>query len=62
MTFTLVWMRGQLAVGAIRFDELVEATAYAEDNLERVSTKFGATAVKVVSHDGTPQYLRALSR
>jgi hypothetical protein len=62
MKFTLVWMRGAKPLGAKSFEKLSDATLYAEENLAAVQAKFGATAVKVVGIDGTPHYLRALSR
>jgi hypothetical protein len=62
MAFTVIWMRGPLALGSKTFDDIGEATAYAEDNLPDVQVRFGATAVKVVDDDGTPHYLKSISR
>ena len=62
MQFTLIWMRGSSPLGSKAFEQLPEATAYAEENLKDVQARFGATAVKVVGTDGTPCYLRSLSR
>jgi hypothetical protein len=62
MKFKVTWMRAQTVLGTKVFDELPEAREYAEDNLSGVVASFGATAVKIISDDGTPQYLRSLSR
>ena len=62
MGFTVIWMRGPMAMGSKTFDALDDATAYAEDNLPQVQAKFGATAVKIVDDEGTPHYLKAISR
>lgn len=62
MAFTVIWMRGPLAMGSKTFDALAEATTYAEENLPQVQEKFGATAVKIVDDGGTPHYLKAISR
>jgi hypothetical protein len=62
MQFTLIWMRGASPLGTKAFDRLADATAYADENLKQVQIKFGATAAKVVGCDGTPLYLRSLSR
>ena len=62
MQFKVIWMRGETALGTKVFNELVEATGYAEENLDGIVKTFGATAVKIISDDGTPHYLKSLSR
>ena len=62
MGFKVIWLRAQTVLGTKVFDELVDATGYAEENLQSVVNSFGATAVKIVSDDGTPHYLKSLSR
>lgn len=62
MEFTVSWLRAGAVLGIKSFEELASAIRYAEDNLEGVARSFGATAVKVISVDGTPHYLRSLSR
>ncbi len=62
MAFTLVWMRGPHALGTRQFEALGDATAFAEENLAKMRAEFGATAVKVLGADGTPHYLKAISR
>ena len=62
MTFTVIWMRGPQALGTKSFDELAPATAHALDNLRDIHTNFGATAVKIVDDDGSPHFLKSLSR
>lgn len=62
MSFTLVWMRGPTPLGTKSFERLPDATTYAEANLGSIQANFNATAVKIVGVDGTPHYLKSLSR
>jgi hypothetical protein len=62
MAYTVIWLRGPLPLGTKTFDALAEATLYAEENLADVQTQFNATAVKIVDDEGTPHYLKAISR
>ncbi|HEY5723140.1 MAG TPA: hypothetical protein VIT45_12535 [Allosphingosinicella sp.] len=62
MAFTLMWMRGPLAMGSEEYDDLESATAHARDRMEQMQTRFGATAVKVVDEKGVPHFLKSISR
>lgn len=62
MQFNLVWMRAGNVVASECFEELTEATRYANESLADVQVRFGATAVKVVDFDGRPLFLKAISR
>jgi hypothetical protein len=62
MAYTVIWLRGPLPLGTKTFDDLAEASTYAEDNLSDVQAQFGATAVKIVDDEGTPHYLKSISR
>jgi hypothetical protein len=62
LTFTVIWMRGPQALGTKRFEALAPATAHAVDNLRDVQANFGATAVKIVDDDGSPHFLKSISR
>ena len=62
MAYTVIWMRGPTAVASKTFDDLPEATAYAEDNLPDIRTRFGANAVRIVDERGTPHYLKSVGR
>lgn len=62
MAFTLMWMRGPLAMGSEEFADLEAATAHAQDQMAQMQTRFGATAVKVVDEKGVPHFLKSISR
>ena len=62
MSFTVVWLKGPLVIGSKSFEELAVATDHAEDQLDQMQSRFGSTAVKVVDDDGSPHYLKSLSR
>jgi hypothetical protein len=62
MGFTLMWMRGPLAMGSEEFEDLAAAAAHADDQMEQMQTRFGATAVKIVDEKGVPHFLKSISR
>ena len=62
MGFTLMWMRGPLAMGSEAFGDLEAATRHANDMMEQMQTRFGATAVKIVDEKGVPHFLKSISR
>jgi hypothetical protein len=62
MAYSVIWLRGPLPLGTKMFEDLAEATSYAEENLAAVQAQFNATAVKIVDDEGTPHYLKAISR
>ena len=62
MAFTLMWMRGPLAMGSEEFADLDSATAHANDQMSQMQSRFGATAVKIVDEKGVPHYLKSISR
>ena len=62
MAFKVMWMRGPLSMGTEDFADLRAATDHAKDELSRMQTSFGATAVKVVDEAGKPHFLKAISR
>jgi hypothetical protein len=62
MTFMVVWMRGQVAIGTEALANLEAAIEHTMDQLPQMQKRFGATAVKVVDESGKPQFLKAISR
>ncbi len=62
MGFTLMWMRGPLAMGSEEFDDLEAAASHANEMMEQMQTRFGATAVKIVDETGVPHFLKSISR
>ena len=62
MGFTLMWMRGPLAMGSEEFPDLDAATEYANQNMPDMQTRFGATAVKIIDEKGVPHFLKSISR
>jgi hypothetical protein len=62
MTFMVVWMKGQVAIGTEAVTDLDAAIEYTMDQLPQMQRRFGATAVKVVDECGRPQFLKAISR
>ena len=62
MTYTVVWMRGPMAMGTEPFDELDPAVAHAQEMIEQMQSRFGATSVKIVDEEGTAHFLRSISR
>ncbi len=62
MAFTLIWMRGPIAMGTESFEELDRAVDHAQEMIDQMHNRFGATSVKIVDDEGTAHFLRSISR
>jgi hypothetical protein len=62
MAYTVVWMRGPMAMGTEAFEELDTAVAHAQEMIDQMQNRFGATSVKIVDAEGTAHFLRSISR
>ena len=62
MAYTLVWMRGPMAMGTETFEELDRAVSHAQEMIDQMQSRFGATSVKIVDDEGTAHFLRSISR